>query len=42
MNNCDSCADNYYPIEEELKNCVKEPQYYYLDNNVYKKSENLQ
>ena len=40
---CTKCDTNYYPIEnDELNlggviNCFKEPEGYYLDNNLYKK-----
>ena len=41
-NLCISCNDLYYPIENDPKNilpyinCYKEPEGYYLDNNLYK------
>lgn len=35
-NNCLSCITDYYPIEGITGSCVKDPPYYYKDNNVYK------
>ena len=40
---CTECNTNYYPIENDTSNlgeyinCYKEPEGYYLDNNLYKK-----
>ena len=43
---CTECNTNYYPIENDESNlgeyfgCYKNPEGYYLDNNIYKKCYN--
>ena len=35
-NNCKECINDYYPKIDNINNCYKEPDGYYLDNNIYK------